>query len=159
MALSGAMRLSLGSGGQGITLHPAGGPALRYGGVTATDASGRTLRSWLVLHNGRLLLRVDTRGARYPLRIDPWIQQGEKLTGGGERGEEGAFGFSVALSPEGTTALIGGPADNEGVGAAWVFTRTGTTGPSRAKSSPAAARGAPAASARASRCRQKATPR
>ena len=33
------------------------------------------------LHAGRLLLRVDARGARYPLRIDPFIQQGAKLTG------------------------------------------------------------------------------
>jgi hypothetical protein len=31
------------------------------------------------------------------------------------------FGLSVALSSEGTTALIGGPSDNSGVGAAWVF--------------------------------------
>jgi hypothetical protein len=51
-----------------------------------------------------------------------WEQQGRKLTGGGEVGE-GRFGGSVALSAFGDTALIGGPADAEGVGAAWVFTR------------------------------------
>ena len=124
MALSGAVHVSPGSGGDSVILHAADGSVLHYGGVTATDASGRALHSWLVAQHGRVLLRVDTRGARYPLRIDPWIAQGEKLTGGGERGEEGKFGFSVALSPEGTTALIGGPADNEGAGAAWVFTRT-----------------------------------
>ena len=45
------------------------------------------------------------------------------------RDREGEFGTSVALVLEGTTttALIGGPADNGGVGAAWVFTRAGTT--------------------------------
>ena len=69
------------------------------------------------------MLRVDARGARYPLRIDPFVQQGGKLTGGGERGEEGAFGYSVAMSPDGNTALVGGYRDNGGVGAAWVFTR------------------------------------
>jgi hypothetical protein len=51
-----------------------------------------------------------------------WEQQGRKLTGGGEVGE-GRFGDSVALSAFGNTALIGGPADAEGAGAAWVFTR------------------------------------
>jgi alpha-tubulin suppressor-like RCC1 family protein len=47
-----------------------------------------------------------------------------KLTGTSEVGN-GAFGTSVALSSDGKTALIGGPADNGGVGAAWVFTRSG----------------------------------
>ena len=127
MALSGSARISLGSGGQSITLRSAGGHVLRYGGVSAHDARGRALHSWLVLQGSRLLLRVDAVGAHYPLKIDPWLQQGEKLTGGGERGEEGAFGFSVALSPEGSTALIGAPGDTENAGAAWVFTRSGTT--------------------------------
>ena len=131
MALSGNARIALGSGGQSITLRSAGGHMLRYGGVSAQDARGRALHSSLVLHGQRLLLRVDVGGvpggARYPLRIDPWVQQGEKLTGGGERGEEGGLGFSVALSPEGSTALIGAPGDTENAGAAWVFSRSGTT--------------------------------
>ena len=77
---------------------------------------------------GRILLRVDATGARYPLRIDPFVQQGEKLTGSGARGEEGGFGYSVALSSEaGEYALIGGPSDNGRAGAAWVFLRSGTT--------------------------------
>ena len=125
MALSGNAHASLGSGAQSATLSRTGGPALRYGGLTATDAHGRVLHSWLQLDTGRLLLRVQTRNARYPLRIDPLVQQGRKLTGGGEIG--GAlFGDSVALSSDGNTALIGGPGDS-GVGAAWVFTRSGST--------------------------------
>ena len=101
---------------------------LRYGGLSATDARGRVLHSWMELRSGQILLRVDAAGARYPLRIDPFVQQGEKLTGGGERGEEGAFGYSVAISAEkGEYALIGGPSDNGKVGAAWVFLRSGTT--------------------------------
>lgn len=55
-----------------------------------------------------------------------WTQQGEKLTGGGEIGK-GKFGASVALSTDGNTALIGGSADNINVGAAWAFTRSGST--------------------------------
>ena len=34
------------------------------------------------------------------------------------------IGYSVALSADGNTALIGAPGDADGVGAAWVFTRT-----------------------------------
>ena len=55
-----------------------------------------------------------------------WTQQGAKLTGSGEIGE-GQFGVSVALSSDGNTALIGGSDDNEAIGAAWVFTRSGAT--------------------------------
>ena len=53
-----------------------------------------------------------------------WVQQGGKLTGGGESGQ-GFFGTSVALSANGDTTLIGGSDDNGSVGAAWVFTRAG----------------------------------
>src|SRR5207253_1528418 len=55
-----------------------------------------------------------------------FIQQGEKLIGDGEV-EAGYFGWSVALSADGNTALVAGPADNNGVGAVWVFTRSGDT--------------------------------
>jgi IPT/TIG domain/FG-GAP repeat len=55
-----------------------------------------------------------------------WSQQGEKLTGNGESGE-GYFGGDLALSGDGSTALIGAPGDAEKAGAAWVFTRSGTT--------------------------------
>jgi hypothetical protein len=51
------------------------------------------------------LIRVDDRGAVYPLRIDPFIQQGEKLTGSGESGE-GRFGVSVALSSDGNMTTV-----------------------------------------------------
>jgi hypothetical protein len=62
-----------------------------------------------------------------------WTRQA-KLVGGGEVGMA-EFGFDVALSADGNTALVGGPDDNRrkdlvgntGYGAAWVFTRTGTT--------------------------------
>jgi Fibronectin type III domain/FG-GAP repeat len=56
-----------------------------------------------------------------------WMQQGPKLTGGGEEIGDGWFGASVALSEDGSTALIGGPHDDEADGAAWVFMRSGTT--------------------------------
>ena len=51
---------------------------------------------------------------------------GRKAAGRAEIGA-GRFGASVALSPDGKPAAIGGPGDNEGVGAAWVFRRRGST--------------------------------
>ncbi len=126
IALSGNARAALEEGAQSVTFSRAGKPVLRYSGLSASDARGRALHAWLALEGGRLLLRVDAAGARYPLRIDPFVQQGEKLTGKEETGE-GELGASVALSANGETALIGGPADNKDHGAAWVFTRSGST--------------------------------
>jgi trimeric autotransporter adhesin len=124
MSLSGNAKASLADRGQSIVLTRAGAVVLRYGGLSATDARGHTLHSALAPRGRRIELQIDTRGARYPLRIDPFVQQGEKLTGGGGVGE-GEFGIGVALSSNGNTALIGGSTDNSGIGAAWVFTRSG----------------------------------
>ena len=130
IAFSGDAHASLMRGTQGISFTRAGRPVLSYSGLTATDASGRVLHSWLALSEGRLLLRVDAVRARYPLVIDPFIHQGEKLNGSGLSGPYGYIGMSVALSANGNTALVGAPADgtnNEYRGAAFVFTRSGST--------------------------------
>jgi hypothetical protein len=123
MALSVDAHAALGPGRQSIVFASAGGPSIRYGGLVANDARGHTLHTWLELGRGRVLLRVDARGARYPLRIDPLIQQGSKLTAG----SEGLFGTSVALSADGNTALIGAPRANGFGGVALVFTREEST--------------------------------
>ncbi|HST33224.1 MAG TPA: hypothetical protein VLJ80_06860 [Solirubrobacteraceae bacterium] len=117
---------TLAPGGRSILFRRAGKDAFEYGGLRATDAAGRTLPSRLALDGRRVLLHVDAARARYPVTIDPLIQQGEKLTGGAEAGQ-GLAGWSVAVSADGNTALVGGPGDEGQRGAAWVFTRTGTT--------------------------------
>lgn len=104
-----------------------GATALRYNQLKAFDATGRLLPSRMRIANGNLQLQIDDRTARYPLHIDPFIQQGSKLTGGGEVGPYTSFGTSVAFSSDGSTALIGGREDNGETGAAWVFTRSGST--------------------------------
>jgi hypothetical protein len=53
-----------------------------------------------------------------------WTQQGSKLVGSGAVGAANQ-GQSVTLSADGNTAIVGGIADNSGVGAAWVYTRSG----------------------------------
>ena len=57
-----------------------------------------------------------------------WSQQGAKLGGNDASGSTDIQqGFSVALSQDGATAIFGGPGDNDGVGAAWVFTLSAGT--------------------------------
>ena len=64
-----------------------------------------------------------------------WEQQGKKLVGTGAVGSANQ-GWSVALSADGNTAILGGPGDNMwdpsvpfglgAAGAAWIFSRSGS---------------------------------
>jgi hypothetical protein len=60
----------------------------------------------------------------YTRRGGVWTQQGSKLIGTGGIGGQYTQGYSVALSADGNTAIVGGP--NSGIGAAWVYTRRGS---------------------------------
>jgi hypothetical protein len=118
--------------GPGIVFAAADGrPVLRYGGLSVRDATGRSLPADMELDGDRVTLRVWDRGARYPLTVDPLLYQ-NKLTAPdtGSRSQIGGnaeLGDSVALSADGSTALIGGFHDHDYRGAAWVFIRKGTT--------------------------------
>jgi trimeric autotransporter adhesin len=54
-----------------------------------------------------------------------WTQQQRLAISGGAAGDR--FGTAAALSGDGSTALVGAPAGNSGAGAAYAFTRAGTT--------------------------------
>src|SRR5262249_39706276 len=54
-----------------------------------------------------------------------WTQQA-KLVGSNGSGRP-AQGSSVGLSGDGNTAIVGGPQDSAGVGAVWIFGRSGNT--------------------------------
>jgi FG-GAP repeat/Prealbumin-like fold domain len=99
------------------------GSNLRYTGLTAFDARGRRLPAQLELHEHTLLIRVGDEGARYPLRIDPFVQNG-KLTAS-DGGAYDNFGASVAISGD---TIVAGALDAEAggrqdVGAAYVFVK------------------------------------
>ena len=128
LRVAGSLRARLVGGGEAVDfIAPGGGVVLRYVGLRAVDARGRELHAWLDATAGGLLVRVDVRAARYPLRIDPFVQQGAKLVGTGAGAGDTNQGGSVALSSDGNTALVGTGPDENGEGAAWVFTRSGTT--------------------------------
>ena len=98
-----------------------GAGAGSFGSGVALSADGNTALIGGYKDNGyRGAVWVFTRTG------SAWTQQGTKLTAGDETGG-GDFGYSVALSSDANTALIGGYYDNNNVGAAWVFTRTGST--------------------------------
>ena len=50
-----------------------------------------------------------------------WTQQGPKLVGTGAERVGANLGYSVSLTADGNTAIVGGPNDNSNIGAAWVF--------------------------------------
>src|SRR5438552_7818923 len=116
MRLGGSLRAQQ-AGSQIVFRTRAGAVALRYGELSVVDDRGRPLRAAMRLAGGDLQLLIDDRGARYPLRVDPFFQQGSKLTGGEESGS-GELGEGVALSADGNTAVVGGPDDNSSAGAA-----------------------------------------
>ena len=98
------------AGGHGVALIDSRGRSvLRYDGLSATDARGRSLGSRLELSGGRVLIRVLDAGAAYPLRIDPMIQVGELVAA-----DTGEGLGSVAVS--GDTVFAAAP--NAAVGAA-----------------------------------------
>ncbi|MBZ5625595.1 MAG: hypothetical protein LAQ69_43910 [Acidobacteriia bacterium] len=66
-----------------------------------------------------------------------WSQQGGELAGSGTTTNDALQGTSVAVTADGTTALVGGPADNGSVGAAWVFTRPPAPSPPAITTQPA----------------------
>ena len=90
--------------------------------------AGRRLTATLALGDRGALRPASGRtgGALYPVKIDPLIQLGAKLTPNDGSGvpSPAVPGTSVALSADGSTVLIGGPGDSS-IGAAWVFTETG----------------------------------
>src|ERR1039457_2230234 len=77
--------------------------------------------SRLVFYSAFVL--VDSAGLVSPARAQ-FVQQGSKLVGIGTVGTPWQ-GQSAALSGDGNTATVGGPFDNNGVGAMWVYTRSG----------------------------------
>jgi trimeric autotransporter adhesin len=123
LALRGDLVAAVDSAVKSLELRTKDGKAaLRYTELEARDATGRALRSWLEVRGERLLVRMDDEGARYPVVVDPWIQQAELTASDG--GEYDDFGYSVAVN--GNTAVVGATCHpyqppNCGPGAAYVF--------------------------------------
>jgi hypothetical protein len=91
-------------------------------GPVAMSADGNTAMVGGSLDNSETgAVWVYTRDRR-----GDWHQQGGKLVGVGAAGKA-RQGGSVALSADGSTAIIGGSHDNSFKGAVWIFVRNGDT--------------------------------
>jgi hypothetical protein len=109
---------------QAVIYDPSGVPPgfiENFGFSVALSADGSTALIGDPLYGNR-------RGAAWVFTRSGgvWTQQG--MITPSNVGAIGSFGLSVALSANGSTALIGAPENNGfGFGTAWVFTRSGAT--------------------------------
>src|SRR5262249_20861651 len=101
------------------------------GNVALTAASGITLGNTLTTGGGSLTLSADSDAdgvgtlTLLPGTAASWINQRQLTAAGGLANDQ--FGFALALSSDGNTAILGAPADDVGAntdqGSAYVFTR------------------------------------
>jgi hypothetical protein len=131
------------AGGSSVTISGtnfAGATAVEFGAANARSfkvESGTTIRAVSPAGTGAVDVTVTTpAGTSAAGAGDQYFYTlGPKLTPSDESGR-GFFGVSVALSADGKTALVGALRDGGGKGAAWVFTRSGTTWTQGAKLTP-----------------------
>ena len=124
LAVTGNVRLAATRQSEKLTFRDREGkPVLRYSGLAAYDATGRSLPSFLEFRDGELLLHVSVQNARYPITIDPVVQLAELTASDGAPND--AFGLAVAIA--GNTAVVGAPNATIGAnaqqGAAYVFVK------------------------------------
>jgi len=101
-----------------------------FGSTVALSGDGNTIAIGGPADNGYLggvWIFVRNNGT--------WSQQGSKLVGSNAIAPSHQ-GYSLAISADGNTVIIGGPGDNNFTGAAWIFTRSDGTWAEQAKLAP-----------------------
>lgn len=100
---------------------------LRYTDLVARDAAGVPLDATMRMIDGRIVLRLVTRNALFPVVVDPLIwAETEELFPTPQHALE-ILGMSISMS--GSTAIIGAPYRPESIGAqgaAYVFVDNGS---------------------------------
>ena len=104
---------------QGSALLSGVADAARFGSSTALSADGST-----ALIGARRSGEDAGAASVFAQGVGGWSEQAA-ITGPGQPEEE--FGLAVALSPDGSTALVSAPGYAENHGAAWLFRRSGST--------------------------------
>ena len=139
LAVRGALRPEPTSDGRSVRFVDARGRAVvTYAGLLVVDANGAELPARFERSDDGLALSIEDAGARYPLTIDPVVQQAYLKASSSDAGD--AFGSWVAVS--GNTVVVGAPFEDSGAtgvngnddddstpdsGAAYVFIRDGTS--------------------------------
>lgn len=118
VSLTGDVNAAVDESSTSLSLTSHNGAQLRYGGLSATDAEGKELHAWLELKGATLLLRVDDKGALYPIVVDPVIQLAKLTPSNGE-----AFGLFGAAAISGDTVVVGAYSSSTGQGVIYVFVK------------------------------------
>ena len=134
--VAGELTPRVAANGRDVALLDAHGKtALDYNNLQVWDADGRTLSAHFASHGKRLVLSIDASAARYPITIDPVLQQQAYLKASTTDGGD-LFGNSVAIDGDtvvvgaaredsNATGVNGNQSDNSAIdsGAAYVFVR------------------------------------
>jgi hypothetical protein len=118
----------LGAAGAAWVFTRSGGVWTQQGDkLVSTGAVGRLGTSVALSADGNIAIvggSAEDAGVAlvFSRRSGHWTQDDKKLVGAGAVGKSAP---SVALSADGSIVMVGGSNDNGGVGAAWMFTRSG----------------------------------
>jgi hypothetical protein len=131
------------SSDRALLIDGRGTTVARYEHLVAWDADGARVPGRIEVHAGAVVLAVDDERARYPLVVDPLLVTLEATLESPDLLPDCArgcaddalprFGASVALSADGSRALVGAPWGSSALsgavvpGFARVFARTGST--------------------------------
>ncbi len=131
LEVTGDLHPRAGDDPRSLVLATAAGEAvLAYRDLFAHDANNRALDARMELRGRRVTLIVATRGAAFPVTVDPLITTETKLPSPvvDDYAKEDKFGAAVAV--HNGTAVIGAPEAEDktpATGAAYVFIKQGTT--------------------------------
>ncbi|MGO9974329.1 MAG: hypothetical protein ACLP01_16310 [Solirubrobacteraceae bacterium] len=101
LRLGGSLRAKL-DGSEALLSASSGRVSLRYGGLVATDATGRRLSATLEMRGRLLLLAIDDRAAAYPVRIDPFIESQQTIPAG----ETTGFTLTTSETPSPSSSEV-----------------------------------------------------
>jgi hypothetical protein len=131
LAVGGSLRARSVSDDAVELVDVSGNRVAMYAQLVVLDADGARVAARMGVHAGRVVLGVSDEGARYPLVIDPLViaHEATLLAPDGAAGDR--FGCSVALSSDGSRALVGARLDDTAggsdAGSARVFRRAAST--------------------------------
>ncbi len=107
VAVSGLVPTDVG-GGRGVDLRDDAGVArLRYSDLWARDADGRALASRMAVAADVIEIRVDTRGAKFPVVVDPLVWVSPQNLTAPDLATAGGSQFGGAVAVSGTNAVVG----------------------------------------------------
>ena len=101
----------------------------RYEHLLVIDADGARIPARMAAVSGSIRIVVDDAEARYPVIVDPLLVTEEAVLVAPDRAADDQFGWSVAITADGTRAVVGVPYDDTPVsnaGTARVFVRSGS---------------------------------